>query len=180
MEKELEITEDYTYLTIAVENTELLSEEELWVEVNPGDPASREVEMTSYFVLNQWAEKEVMERIMERMEEDMKKQESSITRHHSQREITDVVCKAYNTSLKMIMSKTRKRGITEARQLICYLLRKLKKKMTYAKIGMVVNREHATVKHAERIIQDRVDTRQLLVNTNKQLNMLIEEAQSKI
>jgi len=182
LDKTLEITEDYTYLTVAIENTELVSDEEQWVEVQPGDPASREVEMTTAFVLNGWSEREVINRIIEKLKEEIV-QKMPTGRRYTQREVIDVVCKAYNTSIKMIRSDIRKRGIVEARQLICYLLRKLKdripKKMTYEKIGGLVNKDHATVKHAERVIQDRVDMRQLLVNTNKELNMLIEAAQNE-
>lgn len=183
MEKTLEITEECTTLTISIETAELVEEEDLWVERFPGDPASREVEMMPYFIVDEWSEDEVTERILlELMRED--KFKNMIKRlyraipiteiDYTESEIINIVCNAYHVTVGKVRSKTLLRHITEARQIVCYLLRKLKD-ITDEDIGMIVNRARSTVSVSVGVIEGRIETNQLLVKNNVKLNMLLDK-----
>ncbi|MDR2087500.1 MAG: chromosomal replication initiator protein DnaA [Dysgonamonadaceae bacterium] len=68
--------------------------------------------------------------------------------------IEDVVSGYFNIELKDIHSKSRKREIVQARQIIMYLLKKYTN-YSYAHIGCVVGkRDHATVIHSERNVKN--------------------------
>ena len=69
--------------------------------------------------------------------------------------------KKYNITVEQLMSPTRKRRMVEARQYSMYLIRK-NLKYSQAATGAVFHKDHATVLHACRVINDLIDTNQLL------------------
>ena len=69
--------------------------------------------------------------------------------------ITQEVCSYYQIDPDMIFTKTRKREISDARQMIMYLSKKVAK-MPLTAIGTRLSRTHATVLHACNNIDERL------------------------
>jgi chromosomal replication initiator protein len=87
--------------------------------------------------------------------------------------IQKVVCDYFNIPIEMIHSKTRKREIVQARQLSMYFSKK-HTKASLASIGLHCgNKDHATVLHACRTVNN-------LVETDKQFRTFVEELDKKI
>jgi chromosomal replication initiator protein len=87
--------------------------------------------------------------------------------------IQKVVCDYFNIGIDMINSKTRKREIVQARQLSMYFSKK-HTKASLASIGLHCgNKDHATVLHACRTVNN-------LVETDKQFRIFVEELDKKI
>jgi len=82
---------------------------------------------------------------------------------HPKREISfeqikEVVCKYYNITPNELVSKTRKREIVEARQLVMYLAKQYTKK-SMEMIGKELGgRDHATVHYAIQAIKNLIET----------------------
>jgi chromosomal replication initiator protein len=97
----------------------------------------------------------------------------STTREISIDYIQKVVCDYFNLAVDIINSKTRKREIVQARQLAMYFSKK-HTKSSLATIGLHCgNKDHATVLHACRTINN-------LVETDKQFRTYVEELDKKI
>ncbi|MCX6305580.1 MAG: chromosomal replication initiator protein DnaA [Bacteroidetes bacterium] len=87
--------------------------------------------------------------------------------------IQKVVCEFFNIPIEMIYSKTRKREIVQARQLSMYFSKK-HTKSSLASIGLHCgNKDHATVLHACRTVNN-------LVETDKQFRQFVEELDKRI
>jgi len=87
--------------------------------------------------------------------------------------IQKVVCEFFNIPVEMIYSKTRKREIVQARQLSMYFSKK-HTKSSLASIGLHCgNKDHATVLHACRTVNN-------LVETDKQFRQFVEELDKRI
>ncbi len=87
--------------------------------------------------------------------------------------IQKVVCDYFNIGLDTINSKTRKREIVQARQLSMYFSKKLTKS-SLATIGLHCgNKDHATVLHACRTVNN-------LIETDKQFRLYVEDLEKKI
>jgi len=87
--------------------------------------------------------------------------------------IQKVVCDYFNIPIEMIHSKTRKREIVQARQLSMYFSKK-HTKASLASIGLHCgNKDHATVLHACRTVNN-------LVETDKKFRTFVEELDKKI
>ncbi len=87
--------------------------------------------------------------------------------------IQKVVCDYFNLPLDAINSKTRKREIVQARQLAMYFAKK-HTKASLASIGLNCgNKDHATVLHACRTVNN-------LIDTDKQFRTYVEELDKKI
>ncbi len=72
--------------------------------------------------------------------------------------IQKIVCDYFNIGVDLINSKTRKREIVQARQLAMYFSKKMTKS-SLASIGLHCgNKDHATVLHACRTVNNLVDT----------------------
>ncbi len=72
--------------------------------------------------------------------------------------IQSTVCDYFGISAESLVSKTRKREISQARQIVMYLGRNLTKK-SLASIGMEIGgRDHATVLHACNTVSDLIET----------------------
>lgn len=87
--------------------------------------------------------------------------------------IQKVVCDYFNLPVDSINSKTRKREIVQARQLAMYFAKK-HTKASLASIGAQCgNKDHATVLHACRTVNN-------LIDTDKQFRIYVEELDKKI
>ena len=87
--------------------------------------------------------------------------------------IQKVVCDYFNLPVDAINSKTRKREIVQARQLAMYFAKK-HTKASLATIGLHCgNKDHATVLHACRTVNN-------LIDTDKQFRIYVEELDKKI
>jgi chromosomal replication initiator protein len=87
--------------------------------------------------------------------------------------IQKVICEYFNIPVESINSKTRKREIVQARQLSMYFSKK-HTKSSLASIGQQCgNKDHATVLHACRTVNN-------LVETDKQFRLFVEDLDKKI
>jgi chromosomal replication initiator protein len=68
--------------------------------------------------------------------------------------IQEAVCEYYNLNIKDIQTKSRKREIVQARQIAMYLARKYTKNSLSSIGEQIGNRDHATVLHACKTIDD--------------------------
>lgn len=97
----------------------------------------------------------------------------STTREISIDYIQKIVCDYFSLPVEIINSKTRKREIVQARQLAMYFSKK-HTKSSLATIGLHCgNKDHATVLHACRTINN-------LVETDKQFKQYVEDLDKKI
>lgn len=87
--------------------------------------------------------------------------------------IQKIVCDYFNLPVDSINSKTRKREIVQARQLAMYFAKK-HTKSSLATIGLHCgNKDHATVLHACKTVNN-------LIDTDKQFRIYVEELDKKI
>ena len=87
--------------------------------------------------------------------------------------IQKIVCDYFSLSLDKINSKTRKREVVQARQLAMYFSKK-HTKYSLATIGIYCgNKDHATVLHACKTVNN-------LIDTDKQFRTYVEELDKKI
>lgn len=87
--------------------------------------------------------------------------------------IQKVVCDYFDISIDLLNSKTRKREIVQARQLSMFFAKKLTK-ASLASIGLHCgNKDHATVLHACRTVNN-------LIETDKQFKTYVDELEKKI
>ena len=69
--------------------------------------------------------------------------------------IAETVARFYNLDLELLYGKSRKREISDARQLVMYLAKK-STQMSSTNIGQKLSRDHATVLHACKQIEQRL------------------------
>lgn len=86
-------------------------------------------------------------------------------------EIAQVVSEHFNIDPDLIYSKTRKREIADARQIVMYLAKK-HTKLSSTAIGTKLSRDHATVLHAEKTVSQRA-------SVDKQFQSVLAEIESK-
>lgn len=87
--------------------------------------------------------------------------------------IRDMVCDYFALSVDAISTKSRKREVVQARQIAMYLS-KQHTKNSLASIGEIIGkRDHATVLHACKIVND-------LMETDKQFKMSVQEIERKL
>ena len=72
--------------------------------------------------------------------------------------ILGTICRASGISRAAIISNSRKTEIVAARQAYCYYARKYTKK-SFDRIGRDINRDHATVLHSVRTVNDLLDAK---------------------
>ncbi len=83
---------------------------------------------------------------------------SASQKKYTVQDIRDIVCDYYGVSLDNLLSESRKREIVQARQVAMYFA-KLKTKDSLTTIGLTIGkRNHATVLHACKTVQDLIDT----------------------
>ena len=89
--------------------------------------------------------------------------------------IQDVVSNYFNIELNMIHSKSRKREIVQARQVSMFLSKKYTDS-SYSHIGnMIGRRDHATVLHACRTVQDSIDIDKSFRNSITEIETLLKK-----
>ena len=71
--------------------------------------------------------------------------------------IAEKVCEHYNIETDLIYGKSRKREISDARQIVMFLAKKLTQ-LSSTNIGTRLSRNHATVLHACKTISNLADT----------------------
>lgn len=64
--------------------------------------------------------------------------------------VFDLVCGSYDITRTQLQSGNRSRKFTEARQVLCYILRRHNKKITLKQLSRLINRHHASVIHSIR------------------------------
>ena len=69
--------------------------------------------------------------------------------------IAETVCRFYNIDEQLLYGKSRKREISDARQLVMYLTKKTTQ-LSSTNIGLKLSRDHATVLHACKQIEQRL------------------------
>lgn len=69
--------------------------------------------------------------------------------------IAEKVCEHYNIDTELIYGKSRKREISDARQVVMYLAKKMTQ-LSSTNIGTRLSRNHATVLHACKTIEERL------------------------
>ena len=74
------------------------------------------------------------------------------------KDIEKIICDGQVVDIELIYIKTRKREIVICRQLIMYFLKKFNRKQTLAEIGSVYGKDHATVLHAIKTVNNLIDT----------------------
>jgi chromosomal replication initiator protein len=94
-------------------------------------------------------------------------------KEQSVKSIRDLVCTTLNVSVENLISNSRKREIVQARQIAMYFAKKYTKD-SLTNIGNVIGkRNHATVLHACKTVQD-------LIETDKSFRHTIEEIEIKL
>ncbi len=74
--------------------------------------------------------------------------------HHP---ITNTILRHYKISMEELRSKSRKADLVEARQVICYFLYQ-RLDISLAKIGAIILRDHSTVLHSVKKVQEYIET----------------------
>ena len=77
--------------------------------------------------------------------------------------ITEKVCEHYNIDSELIYGKSRKREISDARQIVMYMAKKMTQ-LSSTNIGTRLSRNHATVLHACKTIEERLSIEKVLQN----------------
>ncbi|MGM9811285.1 MAG: chromosomal replication initiator protein DnaA [Muribaculaceae bacterium] len=86
--------------------------------------------------------------------------------------IVETVCSYYDVNIDALYGKTRKREISDARQLVMYLAKELTQ-LSSTNIGVRLSRDHATVLHSCRTIKERLTVdKKLLEDVEKIKNEL--------
>lgn len=110
---------------------------------------------------------------LELAEEVVGKNEVEVEKTVDLDEIQEAVCEYYNLDVKDIQTKSRKREVAQARQVAMYLARKYTKK-SLAVIGSEIgNRDHATVLHACKTVEN-------LIETDKTIRQSLDTIESKL
>jgi chromosomal replication initiator protein len=83
---------------------------------------------------------------------------TTVNQEISVERIQTVVCEFFKISKEMLLSKTRKREIVQARQIAMYLGRSLTKTSLAAIGAQIGGKDHATVLHACNTVSDLIET----------------------
>lgn len=87
--------------------------------------------------------------------------------------IADHVCEYYGLNQDQLFTKTRKREVSDARQVVMFLAKTMAN-MSIVAIGNKLDRTHATVNHGCNNIQERLQVDKKLQNDLSQIRSLIE------
>lgn len=86
--------------------------------------------------------------------------------------IVETVCGFYNVNTDAVYGKTRKREISDARQMVMYLAKELTS-LSSTNIGVRLSRDHATVLHSCRTVKERI-------SVDKKLQEDVEQIQNEL
>ena len=106
------------------------------------------------------AESSISMELVERISKDVIRSEKS----YAPEFIIEKIAAYYNLSVEDILGKGKTKNIANARQTAIYLMRKLTG-LTLAEIGGALNRDHSTVLHSIRKIEDSIATDSELADT---------------
>ena len=106
------------------------------------------------------AESSISMELVERISKDVIRSEKS----YAPEFIIEKIAAYYNLSVEDILGKGKTKNIANARQIAIYLMRKLTG-LTLAEIGGALNRDHSTVLHSIRKIEDSIATDSELADT---------------
>ncbi len=98
--------------------------------------------------------------LVERISKDVIRSEKSYAPEY----IVEKIAAYYNLTVEDILGKGKTKNIANARQIAIYLMRKLTG-LTLAEIGSALNRDHSTVLHSIRKIEDSITTDTELADT---------------
>lgn len=79
-------------------------------------------------------------------------------------EIQKIVCEEETVSAAILQSKSRKREIVFARQLVMFLLKEIKTKDTWASLAAHYGKDHATAYHAIKVIKQLMESEERLIH----------------
>ncbi len=102
------------------------------------------------------------------IEKSVKNHQSILTIDHIQRIITDY----FNLALEELHSKTRKRNVVQARQLAMYFAKKYTKNSLAVIGSQIGQRDHATVLHACKTVEN-------LIITDREFKKYVSDLESK-
>ena len=101
---------------------------------------------------------------------------SSAPKIVSVEQIRDIVCDYYSIPTEKLMSSSRKREISTARQMAMYLSKQYTKN-SLSSIGKIIgNRNHATVLHACGVVNDLLDTDKTIRYDMKELEARLKNS----
>jgi len=86
-------------------------------------------------------------------------------------DVVKIVEEAFDVSIDQIKSKARYAHIRIPRQVLAFLL--IKYGLTTSKAGFIINRDHATVIHSVKVVEDTIDT-------DKDFKKLIEKLKIRL
>ena len=87
--------------------------------------------------------------------------------------IQKVVCDYFNMPIEVLKSKTRKREIVQARQIVMYFAKQMTKSSLSTIGSQIGNKNHATVLHACKTVNN-------LIETDKSFKVCIDEIEKKL
>jgi S-adenosylhomocysteine hydrolase len=90
-------------------------------------------------------------------------------------EIQKIVCDGEKLKPELLRTKTRKREIVYARQVVMWLLRKYSKKISWAKCSSYYAKDHATAMHAFKTINNLTETDSKIANDINLYCLKVEE-----
>lgn len=86
--------------------------------------------------------------------------------------IIDLICTFYKVTFDDIKSKSRKRNVVMARQLICYFIYE-HTKLTLHKVAEMINRNHSTIIYSKDVVKELCFSDKLYMEHFRQLERLI-------
>lgn len=93
------------------------------------------------------------------------------------KDIITMVCKTYGVEHEDLMKQCRQRELVFSRHLAMYLIRKFTN-LSVIKIGKLFNRDHTSVLHAQKMIQNYIDTDSF--NKREEIQQLINRCEYRI
>lgn len=94
-------------------------------------------------------------------------------------DIIEIVCDYFDLNIETFHKKTNKREIVQARQIAMYFAKELTRNSLY-KIGESIGgKDHATVLHAYKTVNNLIDTNKNFANYVNEIRILILKANEK-
>lgn len=91
----------------------------------------------------------------------------------------DFICKYFNVDKKIVLLKSRKRELVEVRQIFFYFSNKYLKNTTLERISKFLNKDHSTVIHSIKVVNNMCETDLIFNHKIKQIDKLILEYYKK-
>lgn len=111
---------------------------------------------------------------MERAQDIVSKMSKTVSRTISIDKIQDIVCKHFSVPMDVLHSKSRKREIVQARQIAMYLSKNYTKNSLQTIGSEIGHRDHATVLHACKTVNNLKDTDKTFKANLKELELKLK------